>query len=211
MKLKRGLVYDSKYQKKFEDYLLEKSIISKDIYDRFIAEGSSDIYKFVIVNNILDEESLPKTRADFLNLQYIDLSGKEVDYDFLHIIPQEVAENYKIICFDKKGELISVGLIDPENFKAIEAVDFLAKESGFEIKYFLFSENSFKVAIRQYKTLKKEVNKLLDMAEEERAKEEELEKENVQDVEEVIKGAPVSKMVSVILRHAVEGGLRIFI
>lgn len=190
----------------FEDYLLEKSIISKDIYEKFKSLGNNDINKFIISNNILDEEGLLKTKADFSDMEYIDLSAKQIDYDFLHIIPQEVAENYKIICFEKKGEEISVGITDPENFKAIEAVDFLAKENGYKINYFLISKYSFTVAIRQYKTLKKEVNKLLDIAQEEHEKEEELEREGAQEVDEVIKGAPVSKMVSVILRHAVEGG-----
>lgn len=190
----------------FEDYLLEKSMISQDIYEKFKSIGNNDINKFILDNNILDAEGLLKTKADFSGMEYIDLSDKQIDYDFLHIIPQEVAENYKIICFNKKGEEISVGITDSENFKAIEAVDFLAKENGYKINYFLISKNSFTVAIRQYKTLKKEVNKLLDIAHEEHEKEEELEREGAQEVDEVIKGAPVSKMVSVILRHAVEGG-----
>ncbi|MFH0854196.1 MAG: GspE/PulE family protein [bacterium] len=193
-------------KQKFEDYLLEKNIISKDIYKQFNAGSYNNIDKFIIDNKFIDEEGLLKIKANFLNLEYADLSLKKIDYDFLHIIPHEVAENYKIICFNKSGNEIDVGFIDFENFKAIEAVDFLAKENSLKVKYFLISKNSFEIAIRQYKTLKKEVNKLLDIADEEHAKEEELEKEGEQEVEGVIKGAPVSKMVSVILRHAVEGG-----
>lgn len=189
---------------KIEDYLLEKNIISKNLYDNF-KKRNIGIEQFIADNRILDDESFVKIRAEFLNLGYIDLSGKKIDYDFLHIIPQEVAENYKIVCFNKQGNVISVGLLDPNNFKAIEAIDFLAKENNFTINYFLISEGSFKVAIRQYQTLKKEVHKLLDIAEEEHAKEEE-QMEDAIEVEEVIKGAPVSKMVSVIIRHAVEGG-----
>ncbi|MFH1192388.1 MAG: GspE/PulE family protein [bacterium] len=190
---------------KIEDYLLEKNIISKELYDNF-KKSNIGIEKFIADNRILDDESFVRIRAEFLDLGYIDLSGKKIDYDFLHIILQEVAENYKIVCFNKQDNVISVGFVDPNNFKAIEAVDFLAKENNFTIDYFLISEGSFKVAIRQYQTLKKEVHRLLDIAEEEHAQEEAHELAEVAEVEEVIKGAPVSKMVSVIIRHAVEGG-----
>lgn len=192
--------------KKLEDYLLEKSVISQDLYERFKSDGTIGIEQFILDNNILEEESFTKIQAEYWQLPYKDLSGEKIDYDFLYIIPQEVAENYRIICFYKSGNEISVGITDPNNFKAIEAVDFLAKENNFTIKYFLISQGSFKIAIKQYKTLKKEVNKLLDIAQEEHASEEKKRQEEAPEIEEVIKGAPVSKMVSVILRHAVEGG-----
>lgn len=192
-------------KKKLEDYLLEKGIISKDIYDKFKISGEEDLSRFILANNILDEENLAKIKGDYFGIKYTDLNGKKINYDFLHIIPHEVAENYKIVCFEKEGEKINVGLVEPESFKAIEAVDFLAKESNLLIDYFIISQNSFKIAMRQYETLKKEVNQLLDIAQEEHDKEEKEELEESPGIEEVIKGAPVSKMVSVILRHAVEG------
>ncbi|MFH0856724.1 MAG: GspE/PulE family protein [bacterium] len=192
-------------KKKFEDYLLGKGIISKDIYDRYKVSGNDSPDGFILDNKILDEENLAKIKADYLGVNYIDLTGKKIDHEFLQIIPQEVAGNYKIVCFEKNGDEVKVGLADTESFKAVEAVDFLAKENNFTIEYFVISNNSFKFAMRQYETLKKEMNQLLDIAQEEHDKEAMEEKEETPGIEEVIKGAPVSKMVSVILRHAVEG------
>lgn len=192
-------------KEKLEDYFLDKGIISKDIYDKFKSSGEENLDKFILTNNILDEENLAKIKGEYFGIKYIDLNGKKINYDFLHIIPHEVAENYKIVCFEKEGEKINVGLAEPESFKAIEAVDFLAKENNFSIDYFIISDNSFKIAMRQYEPLKKEVNQLLDIAQEEHDKEEKEEQKESPGIEEVIKGAPVSKMVSVILRHAVEG------
>lgn len=195
---------------KMEDFLLDKGFISKDVYEKFKAEAGAqggDIVKFILANNILAEDDLIKIRAQYFNIPYVDLNGKKLDFDILHTIPQEFAENYGVICFDRLGNKISVGFTKPDNFKAIEAVEFLAKESDFTIDYFLISNNSFKYAVKQYRTLNKEVNKLLDIAEEEHVSEElKRHKDEAEGVEDVIKGAPVSKMVSVILRHATEGG-----
>jgi len=100
-----------------------------------------------------------------------------------------------------------VGITDPDNFKAIEAVDFLSKEEGLEVEYYLISDPSFDNAFKQYKTLTKEISTALETRAEEKAKElaETKKEEKRINIEEVIKSAPVAKIVSVIIRHAVEG------
>jgi len=200
-----------KKKQKIEEYLLDEKLISKEIYEQFkTSDSSGNIFDFLSENRLLDEDKLTQIKSDYFKLSTVDLIGRKLEPHVLRIIPQEVAENYHIICFDKKGSQINVGLVNPDNFKAIDAVKFLAQENNFKIKYFVISKTSFDSAFRRYKTLIKEVDKLLDIAEEERLAEE-LKKQKDKGetvemgVEEVIKGAPVSKMVSVILRHAVEG------
>ncbi|MFC1613360.1 GspE/PulE family protein [Patescibacteria group bacterium] len=200
-----------KKKQKIEEYLLEQNLISKEIYEQFKSDSSSgNIFDFLLANRILDEDKVTQIKSKYFKLPVVDLMGLNLEPKVLRLIPQEVAENYHIICFNKKDDEIHVGLVSPDNFKAIDAINFLAQENNFKIKYFLISETSFESAFRRYKTLIKEVDKLLDIAEEERLAEE-LKKQKGKDesleigVEEVIKGAPVSKMVSVILRHAVEG------
>lgn len=195
-------------KQKFEEFLLGKGAISKEISEQFKNSAvQKNIYQFLIDSKIFDEDELSKLQAEYFKMPVTDLVGKDVDPQILRIIPQEVAENYHIICFEKKENEISVGLVDPENFKARDAVEFLAQENNFQVNYYLISKSSFEHAFKRYKTLTKEVDTLLDIAEEERVSEELKKQESDESlgVEEVTKGAPVSKMVSVILRHAVEG------
>lgn len=155
--------------------------------------------------NFGDQEEFIKLKAIVYNLPYENLLDKEVRSEVLNIISAEAAENYGVVCFDKIDRKIKVGLIDPENFKAMEAVNFLAKDEKLKVEYYLISELSFNKVFKQYKDLKSEIGIALET----RAKEEgellKKKKEEEGNLEEIIKSAPVAKIVSVIVRHAVEG------
>lgn len=158
-----------------------------------------------IKSGLIDIEDLTKTKAKAYNLNYYSLIGAEISDQALNLIPAEVAENYKIICFAAARGKIKVGLTDPEDFKAFEAIDFLAKEENLQPEYFLISALSFEAALKHYKTLGKEISQALKIKNEEEILESINEKADQAEVEEITKTAPVSKIVSVIIRHAVEG------
>lgn len=151
---------------------------------------------------IIDSEDVTSIKADIYKMPYVSLLEKEVDTKVLNIVSKESAENYKIICFEKKDNKIKVGLVDPENLKAIEAVNFLAKDANLKVEFYLISEESFNKIFKQYQSFQQEISSALEV----KAQEQELAQlDKDQDFEQVIKTAPVTKMVSVIFRHAVEG------
>jgi len=156
--------------KKIEDYLVEKNILSKEVSEN-LKKRNLNVEKFLVDNHILEEEELAKLKSDYYKMPYVDLSEKKIGAESLQVIPKEVAENYNIICFDRNGNDLSIAIADPSNFKAIEAIDFLAKENNFKVNYFTASEITIDLAIKQYQTLFKEVHKILDIADEERASE----------------------------------------
>lgn len=156
-------------------------------------------------NGLVDIEELTKLKAKLYNFEYQSLLDVKIPDQALNSIPLDVAENYKIICFEIVQEKMKVGMLDPENYKAIEAIDFLAKEQSLRPEYFLISTLSFEQSLGHYKTLGKEVSGALKFKAEEDAAEDAKRKLKQEEVEEITKTAPVSKIVSVIIRHAVEG------
>jgi len=155
---------------------------------------------------IIDVEDLVKLRAKAAGLPYKNLLGEKVEPSVLNAIPVGVSENYKIVCFNKTGKKLQIGLVDPDDFKAIEAVNFLAKKDDLRVEFHLISELSFNTALKQYKTLSEEITTALKNKETEDAQEvEKRKKEDVGQFDEMTKSAPVVKIVSVIIYHAVEG------
>jgi len=197
-------------QDKLLDLLVKNNLINEEQLSEIKQTAGvtkKSVEEILKVKNIVNPEELIEIKAKALNLPYQILTYKEINDKALNVIPIEVAENYKIICFDKDNKEIKVGITDPDNFKAIEAVDFLSKEEGLEVEYYLISDPSFDNAFKQYKTLTKEISTALETRAEEKAKElaETKKEEKRINIEEVIKSAPVAKIVSVIIRHAVEG------
>ncbi len=190
--------------------LLAKSLISREQADEIKSSAdynSRNLDDLLADKKVIDNEELTKIKADIYNLPYQSLIEQKINDQALNTIPLEVSENYKIICFARDENKIQVGLYDPANFKAIEAIDFLAKEEDLKVEYFIISKLSFDNAYRQYKTLGKEISTALkSKAEEEAAFDATVKKaEAAVSAEDITKSAPVAKIVSVIIRHAVEG------
>ena len=159
------------------------------------------IEDLVLEKKILDTEKLCQVKANYYGLPYAELTGKKIDEKILHKIPKNVAENYKIVCFEKEENKIRVGITDPDNFKAIEAVDYLAKDENLQVEYYLISLNSFSKSFAGYSSVDKELStEIFD-----KEKGETVVEKKEEEVSEVTKSAPVIKIVSVIIRHAIEG------
>ncbi|PLX21764.1 hypothetical protein C0584_01525 [Candidatus Parcubacteria bacterium] len=189
------------------DILAEKEILGVNEVVALREEAEKDkilIEDLLERKKIIDAEGISKLQAEVFGFPYANLMDKDLPEEALQIIPSEVAQNYQIICFSKEDKKIKVGIVDPNNFKAIEAVDFLSKRGGLLAEYFLISRKSFNFAFKKYQILSKELASALETKEEDE-KVQDKKKEDEGDLEEVTKSAPVAKIVSVIIRHAVEG------
>jgi type IV pilus assembly protein PilB len=168
---------------------------------------TEDVFKILREDKNVDQEKLTAVAAGLYGLKYVDLSVVTVDKDVLNLLPEDLAQNYQLIIFGKENRVWKVGLINPSDLKGQEAVDFLARQSGFQVDYYLISPKSFQQVMRQYSVLKTEIKKALDLAEEKMGEQKKKTQAMTEEeqAEEVIKSAPISQIVSVIIRHGVEG------
>jgi type IV pilus assembly protein PilB len=192
------------------DELIDLLLLNKLITPEKLAEikkqpaFTANPEEAIIKTGLVDIEEFTRLKAKVYDLKYRSLLDVKIPDQVLYSIPAEVADNYKIACFDITQNKMKVGILNPENYKAIEAVDFLAKEQNLQPEYYLISTLSLEQALKHYSTLTKEVSGALKYKADEDALEESKKKaEN--EVEEITQTAPVSKIVSVIIRHAVEG------
>jgi len=189
---------------RFISFLLTEGLVDTQKVSLLTGQDTIQGVVNVLVGTFdLPIEDVIKAEANYFRLGYADLVGKKIDSSTLSILPKELAENYQAICFEKKDSSISIGLVDPTNLKSQEAVGFMARGRGWTAEYFLISLSSFKAAIQQYSALGTEVNEVLEGATGRFADQKEELKETTA-VEEVIKSAPVSKMIDAILKHAVD-------
>lgn len=190
------------------DLLAQEKLLTEERV-KFFEEESQKMGKSVELlleeSGAIEEEKLAEVKGRVFNLPYINLVGREIRFDDLNVIPKDVAENNQVVSFEKSDGEISVGIIDPKRIASMEAIGFLAKEKNLTVKYFVISPTSFRDAVRKYEILKKEVEKVLEIAKERFEEEEEAVLEiPTGDVEEAIKKAPVSKMVAMIMKYAVD-------
>lgn len=156
----------------------------------------------------MDENSL--NQAD-LAVPKRDLKGKKISPDILKYIPQESAEYYKFVPIGIKDSVLEVGLVDPDNTEAHNAISFIADKLGMPFKIFAISSDDFHTVLDDYKNVASEVNKVLGELDTELSGEQGLQEAFAKNItggaEDIalIEDAPVTKIVAVIIRHAIDG------
>ncbi|HTX87071.1 MAG TPA: GspE/PulE family protein, partial [Candidatus Nanoarchaeia archaeon] len=195
-------------EKAFLSLLVEKKIITpakSAELEKSLAQSDKTLEDVLVIEKIIGSEEIVALKAEAAGIAYQDIAKIQITENALAVIPFEVAQNYKIACFEREGNRIKVGLIDPYNSRAIEAVNFLAKEQGLEVEFYLISEENLDSIFARYRTLQKEIFTALETKAKEAGEVETLEEGRAEElVEENVASAPVARIVSVIIRHAVE-------
>jgi len=172
------------------------------------AQDGADLAELLSQNGVAEEVWVPLSGQIF-SVPYVDLTGQIVSKDILDMIPEDLARSYNILpfAFSEDTKKLKIAMIDPGNFKAIEAVEFLSRKNSWLPEYYVVGPSVFNKIFKQYESLGAEAEEVLSTLEDkfaaEKAKEAEIEDET-KSLDEMIKSAPVSKMVDIIFKHAVE-------
>lgn len=213
----------------FIDHLLQKGILTKEDSEKLVQESERtgiDVAD-LLLDKGMDKEKLLDLKSEFLNIPFKGVIPSEVPVDILKYIPEESATHYQFVPIGLKDGVLEVGIVDPDNIKARDALQFISTKLNIPYKIFLISRDDFNTLIKKYKGLSSEVNKALtdlqgeleeDVKLVENTKKSKVDKHveqarrNVDKAlkesnknEKIIEDTPVTKIVAVILRHATEG------
>jgi len=156
----------------------------------------------ILAKRLVTEDFLFGLKSESLKIPFKIMSPEDVKLKAMETIPEESAKYYKMIPLAKEENHLEIGMVYPEDLKAREALDFLARQNNFTYKVFLISLSNFVGLLKKYRSLKKEVSRALEELETEIEKRPEV---KAAQVERMAEEAPISKVVAVIIRHAVDG------
>ncbi len=164
----------------------------------------------------IPEEKILETRGEYLGIPVKKVNLEEISFDVLKYISEDSAVHYHFAPIELKDGVLEVGVMDPENIQAMDALQFISTKVGIPFKIFLISKSDYESIIQTYRGMGIQVEEALkelskeDMDDAKGVSEENLSKEikNIKLGEEVkiVEDAPVIKIVAVILRNAIEGG-----
>jgi len=191
------------------DVLVQKNIVSRDDVPNIEREMEQQSLSAedVLMRHGINSEDILNARAEYLDVPRKSLAGMEIAFNVLAYIPEESAIHYKFVPIELKEGILEVGLVDPDNIEARDALNFISSKVHLPFKIFLISEEDFARVIGMYKGLSSEVNVALTDLESELTGEKELNaaiEDKKQDTK-IIEDAPVTKIVATILRYATEG------
>lgn len=156
------------------------------------------------------------------------VADAKIPYDVLKYVPEESASHYRLVPLAVAEGVLEVGMLDPEDFEAIDALNFITRTSGLPYKIFRISQEDFDKVLTMYRGLGGEVERAVteleteqkDQVSQEKRKQSgngnqeaaplDLEDPSIgrgpgEGVARIQEDAPTIKIVSTILRYAVDG------
>jgi type IV pilus assembly protein PilB len=135
---------------------------------------------------------------------------KNISGEVISIIPEEVAKKYEMMAFEKTDDVLKVAMIDPENMQALNTLNFVAEEEKVRIETYWVSPKNFSILLAYYNETNEALKYAIDSFKDEKNQEEISEKKDIiaergKKEAEILKDAPVTKLVEVVISHAVAG------
>ncbi len=122
-------------EKEFQKVAKEAERTEKNVIDLLIANGyiTSDYYADLL--------------AQYLKVPRVKILGRTIEKEVLNLIPEDIAKTRNAVAFEKKGNTLSVAMLDPTN---LQTVEFLEKLTNHFIQPYLALEEDLKYAFSLY-------------------------------------------------------------
>ena len=187
------------------DELIKRGVLEKekaDLLEKEIKTSGKKEEEVILEKGFVSEDFLFEIKSDYLKIPFKKETPNETSLEVLELIPEDTAAFYQMVSLSKKANILEVGMVYPEDLASQEALQFLSRRENFNYQVFLITPSTFKKIFNQYRMPKREVGKALEELETE------LSTEKITKISEIgrlVEEAPISKVVAVVLRYAVEG------
>ncbi len=185
------------------DTLLAEKLITQEQYNEIKVKSATQGQSPTVVltaMNVVPEAKLSEVKAKLLGVPYVSLANASFSPQALSFLPRAVVERFSLIPFlyDEATKTLSVAMANPVD---LDAIAFIRQKTGLTIKSFASSPSDVQNAINsQYRQeLVGEVGEAIKETEE-------YDKQKTVDstqIAQLIKEAPIAKIVSTILEYAV--------
>ncbi|MBI5421489.1 MAG: Flp pilus assembly complex ATPase component TadA [Parcubacteria group bacterium] len=191
--------------------LVQRGYLAQSTLDRLRkeAELSGKTVEFLLYDRrIVDDKIIAQTKAELTGIPLkVFKKDEQIPLEVLQLINEEMSRTYEMIALSIEGNFLTIGMVHPENARAIEALKFLAKEKRWDLGVYVVSLSDFTLQFRGYTNFNKEIEDAVGMMH--AAKTGGAGEQRVIRLEEKRLGAeeaPVIKVVARILSEAVTQG-----
>jgi type IV pilus assembly protein PilB len=163
----------------------------------------------------LNEERILQIKGELFGVPIKNIDPRSVSTSVLKLIPVDAAKIYHFVPINLTDNFLEVGIVNPDNIQAVDALTFITAKLNKPFKLFLIATSVYNKLIDMYEGGADEVEQAVNELDSEFAGgdggvtiETNLKtSDNLKPGEEekIVEDAPIIKIVAVILRNATEG------
>lgn len=151
----------------------------------------------VIRQGIFDEASLTQLYAQYADIPFVEIDPRDITSEALELIPERIARQYNAIVFKVEGDDHYLAMEDPDD---VQAVNFLTKQIGGNVKLFIATRNNILRSLDNYRgDVDKELSEVIQV-QGEKADSEQVSEEDISE------DSPVAQTVNLLLEYAIRSG-----
>lgn len=169
-------------------------------YEDLARAEDKEFGQILIEKDVISANDLMEVKSRLYHLPIVKLEDIQLNAEALKEISEDIVSFYKIAPFAKEGDVLKVGILNPEDIDALEALKFIATDKGLKIDQYIIDYRDFESMVRNYRSLTAEVGKALETLSEE------IDKEGItqKKIEEITAEGAVTRIVASIVKYAVE-------
>jgi type IV pilus assembly protein PilB len=187
-------------RKKLGEILREESLITETQLMSALAkqkETNERLGKILVNMGYVKEAAILRILEAKLGIPIVRIARHELDIDIVNLIPEHLAQKYKVIPIEKDGDRIVLAMADPLNVLAIDDVRIT---TGCDIEPAIASESEIENAINSYYG-KDSIEKIVENLPDDMAVE--LDQSGLKHLREIIEEAPIVRLVNSLITQAV--------
>ncbi|QJU10380.1 type II/IV secretion system protein [Candidatus Saccharibacteria bacterium oral taxon 488] len=153
----------------------------------------------ILEHRVLSEAQLGQKIGEYINVPFVTIEPKDIPDDVLKRIPEHIARQYNVVLFaaDDNG-VLSLAMEDPDD---VQALNFIQKEIGYNIKVFLATKNNILDCLENYRgNITDELDEVVSIQ-----SGAESDSQNVSE-EEISENSPIAQTVNLLLEYAIKSG-----
>ncbi len=195
---------DAKPKRRLGEQLIDDGLITQDQLEKALAESKESktpVGSALVKLGFITLEQLKAALADQQGVNYVTEKELTISDNVISLLPEEFIRFNKVVPIETDGKNIQVGMVDPNNKRALNDIIYL---TGLSPKPMILTHIEFEKCIENYFKTKKETEKLMEVISEEESSGDEdsiwsqVEKE-LQD-----ESSNVAKFVSSLIQEALD-------
>jgi type IV pilus assembly protein PilB len=163
------------------------------------ASEKKPLQDLAVRDNLLTEKELTQLYADEIEVPLVELVAKDIKKEVLKALPERIARQYRAVVFDiDKDDVKLVAMEDPDD---IQALNFLHKQLGDNIRVYITTSSLLQTALDQYRgdNITSELTEVITSGDDPDEAEE-------VDESDLAEDSPIAQSVNLIIEYGVKAG-----
>ncbi len=188
--------------------LTDKNLITQEVSEKILRESflsQKSVEEIIFNKRLVDDSEVAKAKSQVLKVPFKQFKAETIGKDILQYISEETARTYKVVPLSKTNDMLVVGMVNPDDQKAQDALKFTAKQLQINLGIFLISYGDYDAILKKYSPFKDEVDQAVKSVKNIKS----APREKIVQLEEkvsVTEDAPIIKIVASTLKEAVSQG-----